>query len=361
MKKKILYIYRYDALKNILHDDGSLTGPAEFLWGMRDIDRTQYDVRCINAPRLEKRKGIRKAFWIVEFVFGKTTKIGMPLEIYPMFQKELQWADEIVCVNDPISMAILAWRWCGFLRGKKVHCFIMSLQERIKYFRWFRPAVWLVSMLLRQADSLMTLSDFVHGDFIHDYHLDQKKVKTVYFGIDTDFWYPAEETSEDSFLLAIGNDMNRDFATLVDALPDDMELKIITKKKVDIKGKRITLLSQWMTDDDVRVMYHKALAIVVPSTALKNESSGLSCALQTLACRRPLIISDAPPLMEVLKDTEDCLFYKAENSDDLREKIQSLRKNRDLRAHLAHNGYETVIHRYTCKNMSKELELIFKT
>lgn len=354
MKKKVLFIFRHGALNDILSADGKVDGPNEFMWGMGDLDREQFDVRFVNAPRTEKRVGIRRLTWFLEFPFSKLVKIGLPIEIYPLFKKEIAWADEIVCVNDQITIGVLFWRLFGKMKKQRVHCIVMSLQERIKYFRRNKLIVWFIGALLRRADSLLTLSDFVHDDFISDYKLDKKKVKTYYFGIDTGFWKPVE-TSEENFVLAIGNDLNRDYATLVEALPDNVALKIITKKKVDTKEKNIELLSFWLTDEEVREMYSKAKLVVVPSEKLKNESSGLSCALQTLACGRPLLMSDPPPIKEVLEDKKDCVFFEAENATDLRQKMQALLADDQRRNLLAAQGHTTVTEKYTAKRMSQRL------
>ncbi|MBU0596534.1 glycosyltransferase family 4 protein [Patescibacteria group bacterium] len=356
-KKKVLFVYRYSALKNIISGDGQVSGPTEFLWGMNFLDKEKFEIRWVNAPRTEKRTGIRKLTWFLEFPFGKFIKIGLPIEIPYLFKKEIEWADEIICVNDPISLGILFSRFFGKFKKKKIYCIIMSLQERIKYFNWFKPAVWFVSKLLNKADSLIILSDFVRGDFVYDYKIIREKVKTMYFGIDINFWKHDPEVKSEDFILSIGNDMNRDFQTLVRALPENIKLKIITKKNVDIKDKSIEILSG-ISDEDLRELYNKSLFVVVPSIKLKNESSGLSSALQGMACGRPVILSDAPPMRELFIDNEDCLFYEPENDKDLANKMKSLLENEALREKIAKSGYKKTVENYTCKNMGKRLEYI---
>jgi len=355
--KKILFIYRHSALKKIHNSDGSTTGPTEFLWGMNYFDKDKSEIKYINAPREEKRKGIRKITWFLEFPFSKLVRIGFPIEIYQLYKSEIKWADEIVCVNDPISMGVLFWKLMGKLENKKVHCIIMSVQERVKYFKWCWPAVRFVSKLLSKASNIVTLSDFVKDDFAKDYKLDREKLKTMYFGIDTTFWFPLNKVEKENFILSVGNDMNRDFQTLIDALPDDMELRLVTKKKVDTRNKKIDIISG-ITDEELRILYNKARFVVVPSIKLKNESSGLSCCLQAMACKTPVIISDAPPLREMFEDGIDCLFYKAENTGDLNAKIRLLLSNQDLQHNLAKNGYKKATEFYTSKKMGERLEYI---
>ncbi len=357
-KKHVLFIFRYDALQTILQNSSASKGPTEFLWGMNHIDITQYDIRCVNAPRLEKRTGLRRLTWFLEFPFAKTVRIGLPVEIYTLFYTDIQWADTIVCVNDQISLGVLWWRLLGRLRNKKIVCIIMSLPERIKYFSWCRPMVWVVSALLRRANVILTLSNVVQKQFAHTYSLSQTPLRTLHFGIDTSFWY-SETTAvrNPTCILTAGNDMNRDYDTLLLALPDTTKLVAITKRSLETTGKNCERRSG-ITDEELRTLYQGAGMVVVPSIRLEHESSGLSVTLQAMACGAPVIVSDAPPLREMFTDGEHCLFYEPENADDLRAKILLLTTDATLREKIARGGYQITTERFTCKQMGKQLEFI---
>ncbi len=58
-----------------------------------------------------------------------------------------------------------------------------------------------------------------------------------------------------------------------------------------------------------------------------------------LACKLALIAGDYPATKELLKDNENCILVKPENSQDLADKILLLVKNKELREKIAHNGY----------------------
>lgn len=359
MKEKILFIYRHGAVRNIILIDGKIVGPTEFLWGMNYLDKEKFEIKYVNAPREEKRRGLRKLFWIIDFIFSKIVKIGLPIEIYPLFKKEIEWSEKIICTNDQISLGILFWKLLGGLPGKKINCIIMSLPERIKYFSWCRPIVWLVSKLLQRSDVIITLSNFVNDGFIKDYQIDKQKLRVLYFGIDVGFWRPLTDETEDNFVLSIGNDMNRDYETLLNALPRNLQLKIITKKRINTAEKNVEVLSG-ISDEDVRRLYNQARFVVVPSIKLRNESSGLSCTLQAMACGKAVIVSDAPTLRELFVDGADCLFYRPEDPTDLNDKINLLVKNIHLREKIAKSGYQKVIQKYTCQMMGKRLESILE-
>ncbi len=354
-KRKILFIYRHDQLKDYFHEDGSFNGPKDFLWGMDSIDRDCFECHYINAPRLAKRIGIRRFTWLMEYPFMKITRIGFPIDIYILFYKKISYYDHIVCVNDAISLGILFWSLLGKIPNIQIHCIVMSLQERIKYFRQHKFIIYFISKLLRKADFLLTLSNSVHTEFVKDYKLDIKKVVTCYYGIDTNFWNPNESINKAKFILSVGNDMNRDYKTLIRAMPKGLHLKLVTKKQIDTLGKNVQVFRDWISDKDLRIMYNKAKLVVIPSIKLKNESSGLSCTLQALACKCIVIIPKLPTLMELFKEGVDCLYYEPENSSDLHDKINFVLQNRDICMEIAENGYKKVIQNYTVSHMGREL------
>lgn len=340
-------------------NDGKVDEPAEFLWGMKDLDRSIYDVRFINAPRFGKRTGIRRFTWIFEVVFAKYVRIGLPIDIYLKYKKDIVWADEIVCTYDQVSIGILFWRLFGFLRKKKIHAIVMSLSERIVYFKNIYPLKWFVSLLLRQADTILTLSDVASQAIEKEYGVERTKIYTWYFGIDIDFWKSKKENMIYD-IMSIGNDMNRDFETLISAISSDDKVVLVTKKNIrQVHNDAVTVLSG-IENTEVRELYNKSRIIVIPSIALKTESAGLSCFLQALSCERPVIISDSPPFREIFKDGMHCLFYIPGSVDDLRKKIELLKNDEKLAKKIATQGYELVRNRYTCKDMSNQLDYLFK-
>jgi len=332
--------------------------PTEFLYGMNFFDKQQYKIEYIIAPRGEKRKGFTKLSWFLEFPFARITKIGLPSEIYSLYKEKLNQADYIICINDQISLGILFWKLFGKLKKQTVFCIIMSLPERIKYFRWCWPIRWFINAMLKQATTILTLSNFVQKDFINDFKLDSKKVKTFYFGTDLNFWKPMPEISKQNFILSIGNDMNRDYQTLIEALPENIHLKIITKKKIDIQNKNIEILSD-ISDEKLRELYNQCLFVVIPSIKLKNESSGLSCALQAMACKKPILISYAPPMAELFENNKHCIFYDASNREALRKKIITLYSDNDFQNQLAENAFNHV-QRFSNIKMAAQLDELIR-
>jgi len=148
--------------------------------------------------------------------------------------------------------------------------------------------------------------------------------------------------------------MNRDYQTLIKALPENIHLKIITRKKIDILNKNIEILSD-ISDEQLRKLYNQCLFVVIPSIKLKNESSGLSCTLQAMACKKPVIISNTPPISEIFEDNKHYLTYQPENPENLRKKIITLYNDNNLQTYIAENSYNHV-QKFNAKKMATQLE-----
>lgn len=355
MKKRVLFIYRHNELNNILLPNGGIRGPTDFLFGMNLLSKKKYEISYINAPRGTRKSIIEKLCFLIEKPFNKRTKLGLPIDIYFLFRKQVNKADVLFCNNDPISLGILFWKKLGFIKAEII-VLMQSLPERIKYFRHNHFVRKLISSLLHQAKITLTLSNFVQKDFIADFNLDPKKVKTFYFGVDTNFWRKISSTGEEDFILSVGNDMNRDYETLIKALPKSIKLKIITRKKVATDGKNIEFLSG-ISDESLRKLYNQCLFAVIPSIKLKNESSGLSSCLQLMACKKAVIVSKAPPLEEIFIDKKHCIFYRPEDVNDLRKKTISLYKNKTLRKKIAKNALFNV-QKFKHEIMAKRLNTL---
>jgi glycosyltransferase involved in cell wall biosynthesis len=233
MNKKILYVFRGNTQKRIL-DKPEEKGPYDFLYGFNHL-KEDCDCNYIIAPRGKRSSLIEKLLYIPEKPFNILTKLGLPLDIYPLFKKELKQANIIFCINETIGLGILFYKMFGLIRGNVV-VLIMSLPERLKYFKNNKLLIHFISKLLSYADTVLTLSDYAQKPLIETFNVSPKKLKTFYFGVDANYWKSNPNIERKNFILSVGNDMNRDYNTLVNAIPDDLELTIVTSKKVNTKG-----------------------------------------------------------------------------------------------------------------------------
>ncbi|MDD5528239.1 MAG: glycosyltransferase family 4 protein [Patescibacteria group bacterium] len=358
MKKKILFITKDAALKKLIENNQDPGGRLESLLGYNFLDEGQYEKSLANLPRGEI-KGLAGHFWHwLEIPFMKITRLGIALEAYPLLKKQIKNADVIVCVNDGIGFGLCFWKKLGFVKAKLV-VIMMGLPEKVKNFRRFPFVRGFISSLLAKAAVVLALSDCAGQSLKDNFRLRPELVKTFRLGTNIDYWRPLPGIEKQNFILSVGNDRNRDFQTLIKALPGNINLKIATKIPVDSRSEMVEILSNVSPGDGLKKLYTQALFAVIPSVRLKEESAGLSSDLQLMASGAAVIISRAQAIEEMFVDGEDCLFYEPENAADLREKIKTLLENKALRDKIAAGGRRKVLENFTCRKMAEQLEQIF--
>ena len=318
---KVLFIFRNPQLNHLLKNSQSKSGPTDFLYGSDKITlkNVSIDYLCIDKTPI--------LFHPIQRLFAYLTKLGFPIGFYFKNQPRLKSADYIFCVNDGIGLAVLFWKMLGVINAK-IGVIFQSLPERTKHFRNNLILKYFLSLLLKQANWLLTLSNYAAIDFIRDYSLNKSTVRTFSFGVDTKFWTPGKGKTK-NFILSIGNDSNRDYQTLIEALPEDQQLIIISKLKTNSMGKNVKQLSN-LSDRQVRDYYRQAKLVVIPNHKVKNESPGMSSALQALACGNVVILSDSPPLREAFKNNPNCILVPPDNKQLLKSVILKMLRHRRI-------------------------------
>jgi len=343
-----------------LKDIFSFLHPKDFLYGLDGLlCQKDFEVDWINVKKGKRDTLCRKLLYFIEKPLCLLTRLGMPLEIYFENKKKIRESKVIVCVNDAISFSLLFAKMFGLVKGRIV-VLIQSLPERLKYFRRNKPLIFFIQKLLSKADLVLTLSDCAKRPLVKTFKVPAKKLLTFYFGVDLNYWKAALKIKRKDFILSVGNDFNRDYETLVRAAPLDRRLVIVTKKKIDFKGKKNIRVVSDIPDRFLRHLYRSCSLVVIPSVKIKRESSGLSCALQAMVCGAPVLLSDSLPMREYFKEDKHVFFYKPEDADDLKNKIVMILSN-PARASKAKTEAQSLVSRkFTTKQMVRTWQDIFR-
>jgi len=113
------------------------------------------------------------------------------------------------------------------------------------------------------------------------------------------------DTNSDIVLLIAGKPWENDF---------DEYQKIIDRNNL---SKHIILHTKFIPHEDVEHYYCASDLVVLPYK--KIYQSGVL--MMTLSYERPAIVSNLPPLMEVISDNENGFLFETENSNDLSDKL----------------------------------------
>jgi glycosyltransferase involved in cell wall biosynthesis len=175
------------------------------------------------------------------------------------------------------------------------------------------------------------------------------------FGVDSRFWRPtgaaAETTPDGPYVLSIGNDRHRDYATLLRAWkPDYPRLKIVTKQQIPTASipANVTVISgdwhqQMLSDEQIRTLMQRALFVVLPILDT-IQPSGQSACLQAMACGKVVIISDIQGIWDrdLIRNDENCRLVPPESIAGLQTAIERSLGNAAACARLGTRARQTV-------------------
>lgn len=174
---------------------------------------------------------------------------------------------------------------------------------------------------------------------IENYGVRADRSSVIGFGVDTDFWRPMPDVPVSDFVVAVGQDRNRDYNLLANA-PGRHPTRIVTRQKLAIPpgADHVTtstgdyFTSDSMTDADLRRLYNAAAAVIVPLKDV-HQPSGYSVTLQAMSCVKPVILSDIKGLWdrEFLVDGENCLLVRPGDAQALSAAIAKIRGDAALR------------------------------
>jgi glycosyltransferase involved in cell wall biosynthesis len=167
---------------------------------------------------------------------------------------------------------------------------------------------------------------------LETYRVPADRIEVNLFGVDKDFWKPATPAGRGDYVLSVGNDALRDYATLLAvALDSARHFIIVTRRPLPepLPPNVELLCGSWndglVDDNKLRALYNGAAAVVVP---LKPgvQPSGQSVTLQAMACGRPVILSNIAGLWdrEGLRHEENVLLVPPGDVVALQHAIERL-------------------------------------
>lgn len=192
------------------------------------------------------------------------------------------------------------------------------------------------------------------------YDLSEDRSSVIPFGVDTAFWRPLADAKRKDFVIAVGQDGNRDFNLLARA-PGRHPTRIVTRRPVNVPAdaEHVTVAagdffdSTSLTDEGIRALYNMAAAVVVPLKDV-NQPTGYSVTLQAMSCGRPVILSRIRGLWapELLVDGQNCLLVPPGDATALGEAIGRVRADPALAARLGAAARETVAKHFGLETLS---------
>lgn len=237
-----------------------------------------------------------------------------------------------------------------------------SKQERPKVIVFVhnvnRPRSRLALKMLnidKRVDLFMTYTPS-QADFLSEYlNLPQNRI-CLFLEQPTDisFFKPGSiSQNKRRPLIASGGLEKRDYCTLAKATHDlDIDVKICAVSPNAASSKRAFPeilpgnMSRHAYDWGELLQLYRDCDIAVISLFENNYQAGLTTMFEALACRRPVVITRCPGIIQDLIDTEIVIGVNPEDSDELRQVIIKLLNNPKQARVQAERGYQLMLQKY---------------
>ena len=336
--------------------------PRDFFQGIDLLPQKGFDVVHLTSSRKYPKELLYIVGSFFEKIFSKLSNIGIrPLSVY-QFRKEINKSNYILSLTDGFSLS-LGFYYSFINKKSKVKlagAFHRLSDYDSKLILILRKLYYQIFLkILNRLDYIIFYGNSDRLNAIKEFKIPKEKTFILKFGVDTDFWVPKKNNAYHSnYIFSIGQDPARDFQTL---------LKIKTKKKIHIhtsllKEKNETNIkitngsyqehNNSFSDIDIRSLYQKAFAVVVP---LKDvfQPSGYSVTLQAMACGKPVILSKTRGLWapKVFKNLSNCILVKPYESDSIEKAINFLESNKSEYDKISLNARKTA-EKYFSLNIS---------
>lgn len=217
---------------------------------------------------------------------------------------------------------------------------------------------------------IITPSEFYKTEFIKD-GIDKEKITAIHNYIELEDYNVKNE--DENYILYFGRlAKEKGILYLLNAIskarkeieniklyiagigPEEEKIKeIISRNKLD---KNVKLLG-FLNHDKVKEYVSKSSIVVVPSIWYENCPYSV---LETQAIGKPIIGSNLGGIPELVKDNENGLIYKYNDTDELSNKILELYKNDELKKKFSKNAKEYAKNEYNKENYYKEIMKIYK-
>lgn len=191
---------------------------------------------------------------------------------------------------------------------------------------------FMIPRIVQSAKKVITVSEFSKDEIVKYYGINREKISVVYNAVSSKFHHKDDERlRKQKYLLAVSSlNYRKNFHTVLEAFTmfekteQDTMLYIIGDLSnsnfagIDIRryndDPRIRFLGR-ISDDELVRYYSNAAAFIYPSI---YEGFGIP-PLEAQACGCPVVVSDIPPLREVIADSG--VYCNPFNVKDIAEKM----------------------------------------
>ena len=214
---------------------------------------------------------------------------------------------------------------------------------------------------LRQTAGVVCFASAQRDRLLEQTGLPAGRVHTVLLGVDATFYGP-EPRPDDGYVLAVGRDLARDYATFAAAVERARCRAVIVASARNFEGIRLPEgvdVRLDVTYRELRDLYAGAAAVVVPTRAESYpygaDCSGQTVLLEAMAAGRPVVLSERSTLDDYVRRGDTGLTVPPEDPAALAAAIERVLGDTELADRLARAARELVEERLTTRHLAERL------
>jgi glycosyltransferase involved in cell wall biosynthesis len=193
------------------------------------------------------------------------------------------------------------------------------------------------------------------------------RATTALLGIDERYFSPRPPPERaEPYVLAVGKDLARDYATFAEAVRRLGVRAEIAAYPRNLEGVRLPpgTRAHAVSAAELRDLYAGAACVVVPQRRQEypygSEGGGLTSLLETLAMARPLVASERPILRDYVADGKTALLVPSEEPEALAAAIERVLGDADLARRLGQAGRARVEAELTTRHFAQRIAPILR-
>jgi glycosyltransferase involved in cell wall biosynthesis len=233
------------------------------------------------------------------------------------------------------------------------------------YLRSSAPRRRLQQAALRSSASVVCFASAQRERLLELYRLDPERVHMVPFAVDERFFRPLKPPG-DGYVLAVGKDVARDYATFGRAVENLDARAIIVGGEACLQGVKLPGNVEARTKvpyRELRALYEGAGCVVIATRRdgypFGADCSGQTTLLEALAMGRPVVASERATLSDYVTD-RTALMVPPEDPSALRSGIERALSDRRLAREMGAAGRRAVEDRFTTRHLARRLAPIIR-
>ena len=183
---------------------------------------------------------------------------------------------------------------------------------------------WILDYVVPRVDHVLVLTEDQRAKVEAQYQL-RNPAQVLGFAIDDEFFRSMSEHVEQRYVLAVGDDVSRDYTTLIEAcrlagLP--LKLRSNAKFALPDNTEHVSFVNR-LSYHELRDLYDNATIVVVPLTPA-DYPSGITAVYEAMAMGKPLVVTRTGMTADFIRHNEDGMFVNPKDAAGLGETLLSL-------------------------------------